>query len=160
MPAVALAEDDSAIDQIREGHRAVGIEVGPNDCFGGLLRPGDRVNVLVYFEKGKGIPTTGIRVLLRHASVFAIDLEIDRDTSPGRELRKKTVTLELSERDSLAVILAQQKCKLLLQVCGPKELASVEGEDEPVTLDQIVGTKPTQSKPTSAESQPARLELR
>lgn len=132
-------DDKGAIEQLSEGFQAVAIKVTAEDISGGLVKPGDRVNVLVYFQKGDEIPETGIRTLLRNVRCFAIGSEVEREENEGKVINAATVTLELNERDAALITLAQQKGRIRLTLRRPDDKAPTDQEDPLLTMKDILG---------------------
>ena len=55
-----------ASDKIPKGMRVVSVKVTVDSSASGLLNPGDRVDVLVYLKRGKGISFTTTRTIMKN----------------------------------------------------------------------------------------------
>lgn len=129
---------------VTPGNRAVSIELGETEGVVGHTLPGTRVDViLTYFKDSR--PTS--EVIVQNAKV----LSLNGDASPNAERAPrgvrsslKTVTLDVSQEDSLKIITAKQIGKLSLsmraggdstpsefiEMPAPKVLGEVEKKDD------------------------------
>jgi len=109
---------------VRPGLRAVTIAADPRATFGGLLRPGDRVDVLVTTERGEQQVTTTI---LQNVLVLATG----RDTGGGRreeaETRAGQVTLGVTLDQGQTIATADAEGTLTLVLRHPADITVVEG---------------------------------
>jgi pilus assembly protein CpaB len=107
-----LMDGEGASGDIPEGMVAVPIPVDATMMLGGLLLPGDRVDVLVTYRStnrlGKRIMT-----VLEFVEVFATDAKREIDTV-NSESNTKTVTLLATQKEALLVKLAEDVGKLHL----------------------------------------------
>jgi pilus assembly protein CpaB len=89
---------------VPEGKRAISVQVDPAAGIGGLVKPGDMVDVLVTFgEEQKSV------TVLQNAQVLAINqqTEMKADTKSGERSSSATiVTLALSPKDAERLVLA------------------------------------------------------
>lgn len=115
---------------IVRGMRAVPIKI-EKDSNTGLIRPGDRVDVLANIQRNtqEGIEQSRTITLLQNVEVFAIDdnFIIDPDSEEGDTVTAKTATLLLSSKQAQKVDLAQKLGRLRLIMRSP--------DDEEVTAD-------------------------
>jgi len=113
-----MAEDASL--RLREGYRAVSVKVSSDQSVTGLIRPGDRVDVLAYLRKSADIPQTMTKTVLENARVFAVNDKLDRSIDDdGKGIKVSTVTLEVKPQDVERLMLANQLGKILLSVRRP-----------------------------------------
>ena len=150
----------SASERIREGYRAVAVKVDSVTSIGGVLQPGDRVDVQVYLRRdpANGIQAAAVRTLLQNVKVFAVNALLDRSQEEGNQaLTARTITLELTPRQSEIVTLASKVGSL--QLVGRN---ATDGEDEPdtpgVDVSFITGIK-TSSHDTADEPQANQVSL-
>ncbi|MBF5055370.1 hypothetical protein Y5W_00664 [Alcanivorax sp. 521-1] len=118
------------------GHRAIAIPVDNVTVAGGLLRPGDRVDVITAFRRSdKDAPVA--LVMLKRIQVLALrGLMSDSDTSDENNRRNDTVVLSVPEEKVSALMLASSEGKLRLAVVGGNEKSPLPGSvPEPVTPD-------------------------
>ena len=115
-----MAEDASL--RLREGYRAVSVKVSSDQSVTGLIRPGDRVDVLAYLRKSADIPQTMTKTVLENARVFAVNDKLDRSIDDdGKGIKVSTVTLEVKPQDVERLMLANQLGKILLSVRRPDD---------------------------------------
>ena len=115
-----MAEDASL--RLREGYRAVSVKVSSDQSVTGLIRPGDRVDVLAYLRKSADIPQTMTKTVLETARVFAVNDKLDRSIDDdGKGIKVSTVTLEVKPQDVERLMLANQLGKILLSVRRPDD---------------------------------------
>ncbi len=129
---------------IPKGMRVIGIPVDDTHTISGLLRPGDRVDVLVTYqgpgERGKQISKT--KTLLEHVEVFNTDnLTANKIEEKTNTTRAKNIGLLVTPEQAGFVILAQRKGSLSLswRRKGDDELAQTKDIDEKL-MEELQGT--------------------
>lgn len=134
---------------VRPGLRAVTVPADPRSTFGGLLRPGDRVDVLLTAERGDQQVTTTI---LQNVLVLATG----RDTGGGRreeaEVRASQVTLGVTLDQGQTLATADAEGTLTLVLRHPADITLVEGLPARTTNDVL---RRASSAPTAGASAPA-----
>ncbi|WP_437202336.1 Flp pilus assembly protein CpaB [Planctomicrobium sp. SH664] len=130
--------------QIPKGMRVWTINVDDTHTNCGLLKPGDRVDVLVTYQgvSDRGAPISKSTVLLEYVEVFATDnntatkLDEKKDGS-----RAKNVSLLLTPEQVNFVALAQRKGTLQLswRNKGDDEITKTKGVDEKL-LEELEGS--------------------
>jgi pilus assembly protein CpaB len=107
---------------IQEGKRAIAIS-GNDVTFDGLLRPGDRVDLL--FTRAAGDQTS---TLLQNLLVLAVGgrLDASEERTAGRSLRG-SVSLAVSSEQGQLITQAEQQGSLSLVLRNPDDIAIVEG---------------------------------
>ncbi len=134
---VKPGERDFLIVALAPGNRAVSINVDAAQVTSGLIQPGDRVDVLLTQtfstqgadQSGKAVGET----VLQNLRVLALDQTFNRTphsaevrgsgdmrtiTNPNEVRLPKTVTLEVTERQAEALMVAEQLGKILLALRG------------------------------------------
>lgn len=112
---------------LRPGYRAVSIAVDASQSASGLLRPGDRVDVILTQNFGDLSPTPGHRsvgeTVLQDVRIVAVDQNLSpvataRLASPTNTDARipKTITLEVSESDAEKLLVAIQLGKVEVAV--------------------------------------------
>jgi len=101
---------------ITEGYRAVTVRADIGSIHGGLLRTGDRVDVLCTVADPK-LGDTITKTLLQNVTVLAVGGQI-RAPAFGKSKRRSvpSVTVEVSPEDAEMLVFAQQKGELSLIV--------------------------------------------
>lgn len=124
MMLAKIAETASAVSvQIPEGFSVVSMRADAAVSVAGLVRPGDRVNVMGYFTKGDQIPETGVRTVLRGVKVFAVDGRTNRSGETESHRNPSTISLLIQREDEEAWALASELGKIRLSLSGPGDEA-------------------------------------
>jgi len=121
---------DGATDKIPVGYVAHTIDVEVSDTGSGLLRPGDRVDILVYLRQSCEIGKARAKRVLQNVRVFAVDDRITRDTEDG-VVKAKTVTLLVKPGQDELLLLADEKgtLRLVMRRGDDQEAESTTGKD-------------------------------
>jgi pilus assembly protein CpaB len=115
--------------QIPEGMRVVAISVNDTQTVSGMMRPGDRVDVLVTYQlrNNRGQMTSKTATLLKYIEVFATD---NRTVSDGatkqQEVKTKVVSLLVQPIQVNYIKLAESKGSLALSWRHPDDDEDVE----------------------------------
>ena len=114
---------------IPKGYNVVAVKVDDVSALGGILRPGDRVDVLVYMQSDPthGIWRTEVRTFLQDVKVFGINEVFEPDSAGGdKKLSSaRTVELLLTPKQAQAATLASELGKIRLS------LRSLEVDESP-----------------------------
>lgn len=129
---------------IPEGHRALSIAVSDAMAAGGLVEPGDRVDLIATYEERK-VGWSGGSVVVQNVEVLAIsklllgaDSEADNDNGRSSPTSlNATVTIAVTPYQSQLVAVAGQFGELHIVLRRPDETSSVA--TAPVALDVLVG---------------------
>jgi pilus assembly protein CpaB len=121
---LAVGQVADPIGQIPKGMRLKTISVDAEKSAGGLLRPGDRVDVQLFVKKDQrtGIETAKSKIILQNIRVFAVDQTVQRSPD-GAEERSiaKTVSLMLTPVQASQLTLAEQVGELSLIPRNPDD---------------------------------------
>jgi pilus assembly protein CpaB len=116
----------SAADTIPTGFRAYTVQGDAMNSHGGLLHPGDRVDVLVYVNKSFGTVETGTKTILQDIKVFAVN---DQTSPPDEKsvdaITAKTVTLLMTPSQAEKAALASEIGKIRLVIRAPDDKSPV-----------------------------------
>jgi pilus assembly protein CpaB len=116
----------SAADTIPTGFRAYTVQGDTCNSHGGLLHPGDRVDVLVYVNKSSGTVETGTKTILQDIKVFAVN---DQTSPPDEKsidaITAKTVTLLMTPSQAEKAALAAEIGKIRLVIRAPDDKSPV-----------------------------------
>lgn len=119
---------------IPEGKVAISIPVDKVSAIAGLIKPGNKVNVLVTFDYDeKGHPNTSTITLFQNVPVLAVDRKIVGGTPEIAESKKteeeiaEVVTLALTPEEAAMVIFACEKgrVQLSLRALGDENIYEV-----------------------------------
>ncbi len=129
---------------VRPGMRAIAIPATPESNFDGLLRPGDRVDVLLTTERAK----TSERLTMpleQNLLVLATGSDVGGTdgTKNGRRGRQATVTLAATLEQAQILAFGIDRGELTLVLRNPDDIVTVEGMPE-ATVATIM--EPTASK--------------
>jgi pilus assembly protein CpaB len=130
---------------VSNGMRAVTIRADAQSTFGGLIRPGDRVDVLVTMARGT---TEGDRItlpLLQNVLVLAAGRDTGGEAAaarPGQVQQSGSgetnqVTLSATIQESALMVFAQDRGRLSLVLRNPDDIAVVDGLPETSITDII-----------------------
>lgn len=126
------SNNSSATQTIPKGFRVVSIKASVENAGGGLIQPGDRVDVLVLLRKSAEVPETGTRTILKDVNVFSVDGATERSVDEdGRARALSTVSLLLKPRQAESAMLASELGRMFLTLRRPDddvEDTDVEGE--------------------------------
>lgn len=132
------SNDGSKAVDIPEGFRVVSVKVSVESVVGGLVQPGDRVDLLVFLRKSSEVPDTGTRTILRDVNVFAVDAETERRVDDeGHSLAVRTVSLLVKPEQAETVMLASELGQLKLSLRRPDD--PLAQETEGVTIHTLLG---------------------
>jgi len=107
--------------KIPPGYRAVPVKLSVDTVIG-LIRPGDRVDVLVFLRRSREVPRTGTRTILRNIRVFAVNKNTERiSDGEGKSVKAKTVSLLVKPSQVETLMLAKEMGKLQLSLRRPED---------------------------------------
>lgn len=111
---------------VRDGQRAVSIEADSTSTFGGLLRPGDRVDVVMTNRQGTDdVATTILQNVLVLALGADTGAELRRDRDRPSRVSQVTLSMTLEQSQTLAVAAARGRLTLVLR--NPDDIVVVQG---------------------------------
>ncbi|MBX7190620.1 MAG: Flp pilus assembly protein CpaB [Sandaracinaceae bacterium] len=140
---------DSARDLsslVRSGMRAITIQANQTETFGGLLRPGDRVDVLLTLDRPTPNSPEPERVtvpLLQSLIVLAAGQDTgmiqraSQQQQPGRAQPMQNVTLSATVEQAQMIAFASQRGRLALVLRNPDDIPVTEGLGETTTEDLV-----------------------
>lgn len=139
---------DSARDLsslVRSGMRAITIQADQSATFGGLVRPGDRVDLLLTLDRPTPTGSEPERVtvpLLQSLIVLAAGQDtgmIQRASqqAPGRGQPMQNVTLSATVEQAQMIAFATQRGRLTLVLRNPDDIPVTEGLGETTTEDLV-----------------------
>ncbi len=118
---------DNTASYIPAGYRVWSLKVSLDSAVSNLLKPGDRVDVLVFLRKSADIPETGTRTVLRDVRVFAVNQRTERRVEKdGSESVAKTVSLLVKPDHVETLALADQLGSITLSLRPVGEEAANE----------------------------------
>jgi pilus assembly protein CpaB len=123
---------------LKKGLRALTFEVDAVNSISGMLRPGDRID-LIYSNRNSNADGSEITLpLLSNVSVLATDQTLTkRDEETGKERSFSTITLEISALDANRIIVAKSSGQLTAVLRNPDDKAP--NFTAPLTVAQLMG---------------------
>src|SRR5690554_1323457 len=118
-----------------DGARAMAFELNSLSSIGGLIQPGDQVDIYGTF-KGSGGTDTGTTRLMRNVEVLAVrgTLEPGSDTSDDAQRRNQTMVLSVPQADVARLVLAASESRLSFVAARPElKMTGEQAEGETIT---------------------------
>lgn len=106
---------------IPPGFKAVAIKVSADDTLNGLLRPGDRVDVIGVFKtRIEGQSVSVSKTFLKNIQIFSVDDSFNNEgpREAGNSKKNSIVGVLLNERQSEHLVLVQKVAQLKLALRG------------------------------------------
>lgn len=148
---------------VRNGMRAITIRADVSTAFGGLLRPGDRVDALLTVQREDQTHLT--IPLLQNLLVLASGRDTGAPQRPGERTRSSggsvsQVTLSVTLEQSQVVALAQEQGRLTLVLRNPDDIQVVENAPSTTTADIIEPERRTRIQRRAPQNEEPRLPVR
>jgi pilus assembly protein CpaB len=145
---------------VRNGMRAITVHADPTSSFGGLLRPGDRVDVLVTTQREIGDKVTV--PLLQNLLVLAAGRDTGGHHNRGdnaNEYQVNQVTLSVSFEQAQVLTLSQSEGRITLILRNPDDIGVLSEIPEATTSDIVeqrrrVAMSPVEAREPLAAEQP------
>ena len=131
------------------GTRAVAIRVNPDTAVGGFISPGDHVDVVLTEGRGDSLRTG---VILTRVRILAVD----QNTETRGATMARTMTVEVSPRDSQRLVLAQEAGQLSL-ILRNDDLDVASGN---ITMRDVWGDVEPVAAPLPVEATPNTVRVR
>jgi pilus assembly protein CpaB len=122
---------------IPKGLRVVSVRVDAVSSSGNLIKPGDRVDVIVHLQQnsGRSISETTSKTFLQDVKVFAVNDIVSRDPGDGEtRISAQTISLLVKPSDVELVTLASEMGRIRLSMRGPSD-------DKPVDTMGVVANE-------------------
>lgn len=131
------AVDAGAAPWIPKGYRVVSVKVDPVSGSSAMIRPSDRVDVVVHFSANpaRGIVKNFTRTILQNIKVFAIDDKYELKDDEAKAFNPKTVSLLVTPEQAEILTAASElgQIRLVMRGLGDVESAETKGV-EPAQL--------------------------
>jgi|GEM_PF-1142918 len=139
---------------IPPGKKVIAVPLDAEDTFGGLLQPGDRVDIVgVFMENNRGTEVATPRTFLKNIQVFSVDesyvRDLVRETSGSKgktnvgvlvtEKESEILTLALGSRIKLKFVLCADTGDTESQIVEPVSTASDPVRPDQKTLSTLLG---------------------
>jgi len=121
--------DQGASDSIPKGLRVIAVKVNEVSGSASLIRPGDRVDVLVFLQRGGDMGQTLTKTILQDVKVFAVDNSWEAATGGEKSVVARTISLLVTPPQAEQVTLACEMGQVRLVMRSPddKEQVKVDG---------------------------------
>jgi pilus assembly protein CpaB len=155
---MAIAADDrrDLSSLVEPGMRAITVRAknGGSDRANELIRPGDRVDVVVTTGGVSEREPQVSRVLMQNVLVLAVGLDTGNDGSEKRAgaPRDSLLTLSLTIRDAQVESLAAEKGRISVALRNPDDVRVVDGLADVTSVAQL---EPRPAKPGAAPAEPS-----
>jgi pilus assembly protein CpaB len=128
----------SVIDNIPSGMRVVAIRVDAVKAGANLIKPGDRVDVIVHIQQNstRGVTEPTTKTFLQDVRVFAVNDVFVRDHDGQQKITAQTISLLVKPEQVELITLAEEMGKIRLSMRGANDdtIAPSEG----ATADELV----------------------
>jgi len=155
-PIIAAKLTDSinnAASTIPEGFRAYAIKVSGEVVVGNLVKPGDRVDLVVFLRKNGDVPITGTRTILRDTRVFAVNTKTERsEDDQGQTTTAQTVSLLVTPKQVELLTLASQLGTLRLSLRRPNDAKEINTDG--AMVDELVDARYDKADPVTGTTTP------
>lgn len=140
----------SGAEQIPKGYRVMSVKVSMDTAVSNLIKPGDRVDVLVFHKRSGGRSRTS--TLMRNVTVFAVNSKVSRETDEdGKPIAAKTISMLVKPGEVEKLAHAEETGRIRLSLRRPDEDANEDEETDGFSMDDqpvIAATIPTPSLPS------------
>lgn len=137
------AVDAGAAPWIPKGFRVVSVKVDPVSGSSAMIRPGDRVDVVVHFSANpsRGIVKNFTRTILQNIKVFAIDDKYELSDEEQKTFNPKTVSLLVTPDQAEVLTAASElgQIRLVMRGLGDVDPAETKGVEPSQLLGQATG---------------------
>ncbi|QDV14745.1 SAF domain protein [Rosistilla oblonga] len=107
---------------IPPGHTVVTYSIGSDPGIANLIEPGDRINVIGFFEKSDIVPETTHRDVFRNVKIFAVDGRTSRETEEkAKRGPVSSILLLIKQEDERVWNWAKKVGSLQLTLGNPNE---------------------------------------
>jgi pilus assembly protein CpaB len=159
---------DSARDLsslVRSGMRAITIQADQTATFGGLVRPGDRVDVMLTLDRPvlEGnlervtVPLLQSLIVLAAGQDTGMIQRASQQSAPGRAQPMQNVTLSATVEQAQMIAFATQRGRLTLVLRNPDDTLPAEGLGEMTTEDLVTIERRQKIQHTRPRARPPTL---
>jgi pilus assembly protein CpaB len=122
---------------IQSGMRAIAIAAAPTSAFGGLLRPGDRVDALLTTDRLGDERERVTLPLLQNLLVLSIGSDLGAGEERARERRTTTVSVLATPEQAQVLAFALDRGSVTLTLRNPEDIEVIEQLPE-TTADKLM----------------------
>ena len=114
---------------VPKGYRVVAMKAS-DVSIGSLVQPGDRVDVMAYFNKSELIPRSMTKTVLMGVRVYALDGDMERKAGEDRPKTLRNIQLLIHEKDAEAWSYANELGKIRLSLGSDADYSNEDGSNE------------------------------
>lgn len=126
MPVKLMEENWSTVPK---GYKAVAMKAA-DVTIANLIQPGDRVDVMAYFNRSELIPRSITKTVLMGVRVYALDGDTERKVGEDRPKSFRTIQLLIHEKDAEAWTYANELGKVRLSLGSDADYSTDDGSNE------------------------------
>lgn len=158
------AVDAGAAPWIPKGYRVVSVKVDAVSGSASMLRPSDRVDVVVHFaaNPSKGIPKNYTRTILQNVKVFAVDDKyiLTEDEKTKKSLPAKTISLLVTPEQAEILTAASElgQIRLVMRGLGDNDPINTRGVDPMELLGQPIKGGDPEQELLPGEGRPSQMD--
>lgn len=158
------AVDAGAAPWIPKGYRVVSVKVDAVSGSASMLRPSDRVDVVVHFaaNPSRGIPKNYTRTIIQNVKVFAVDDKyiLTEDEKTKKSLPAKTISLLVTPEQAEIITAASElgQIRLVMRGLGDNDPISTKGVDPMELLGLPAESGDPEQEVLPGESRPGPLD--
>ncbi len=147
---------NDSVENIPSGMKGVAVKVDKVSSGGGLILPGDNVDVLLHVEANpsKGIPSTATKVLLKNIKVHAVDDQMERPAPGEASIAAQTLTLVVTPKQATILAHATEIGNIRFVLRSATDHNSDDEADTSVTTSQVLNGMQTELAGGDAPSIP------
>ena len=114
---------------VPKGYRVVAMKAADVNI-ANLVQPGDRVDVMAYFNKSELIPRSMTKTVLMGVRVYALDGDTERKAADERPKQVRNIQLMIHEKDTDAWAYANELGKIRLSLGSDSDYSTEDGSNE------------------------------
>jgi len=126
MPVKLMDENWSTVPR---NYRVVAMKAA-DVSIANLVQPGDRVDVMAYFNRSELIPRSMTKTVLKGIRVYALDGDTERRIGDERPKQLRNIQLLIHENDAEAWTYANELGKIRLSLGSDADYSSEDGSNE------------------------------
>ena len=126
MPVKLMEENWTTVPK---GYRVVAMKAS-DVSIANLVQPGDRVDVMAYFNKSDLIPRSMTKTVLMGVRVYALDGDTGRKVGEDRAKTLRNIQLLIHEKDAEAWTYANELGKIRLSLGSDDDYSNEDGSNE------------------------------
>lgn len=114
---------------VPKGYRVVAMKAADVNI-ANLVQPGDRVDVMAYFNKSELIPRSMTKTVLMGVRVYALDGDTERKSADEKPKQVRNIQLMIHEKDAEAWAYANELGKIRLSLGSDSDYSTEDGSNE------------------------------